>query len=305
MFLQNKWIIYLGWIATEDVETQQKGLVALMFPGDNATETFFRLPDIQIVNDTIRMQKSCPYRFAAVHGCFPDAPIFHMLRAFVATASTDDFRVRMRLSYGRNTEIRYQLLAYGIPVSTIPLTDTGTVKTKHLLQWIKARQAIEEDLSLGNRSISYPKEFIDCPMSKDVVFRTGTFSLALSGNVIFRELIAQHYQQHSQAKSTEEKKEISWKIVQQVTDMGGRFLEWDRSKGCWTPMLDQSKIRVKVAITLRDFKKVVQAAQNNQVVSSSTFRFERQDGRKRPRTGEKGDDDEIFCEQFCGGLISK
>jgi hypothetical protein len=295
----------LGWIATQDVETQQKGLVGLMFPGDNATETLLRLPDIQTINDTIRMQKSCPFRYAAAHACFPDAPIFQVLRAVIATASTDDFRVRMRLSFGTNMEIRYQLLGYGIPVSTIQLTNTGTVKTKHLLHWIKARQAIEEDLSLGNISNIYPKEFIDCPMSKDVVFRTGTASLALSGNIIFRGLIAQYYQQHNQAKSSEEKKEISLKVVQHVIDMGGRFLEWDRSKGCWTPMLDQSKIRIKVALTWRDFKKVVQTSQNNQVVSSSTYRFERQDGRKRPRTGEKGDDDEILCERFCGGLISK
>jgi hypothetical protein len=67
-------------------------------------------------------------------------------------------------------------------------------------------------------------------------------------------------------------------------------------------MLDRSQIRLKVALTLRDFKKVVQAAQNSQIISSSTYRFERQDGRKRQRTGEKGQDE--MCGDFCGGFGS-
>jgi hypothetical protein len=269
-----------------------------MFPGDNAIETFLRLPTSQDRSYGTRMQVSFPYRFAALHFCLPDAPLFHVLRAISVTTAIDDNRVRMRFPMGRNVEIRYQLLGYGIPVSTIPLTESGSVKTKHLLQWIKTRQAIEDDLSTENRSQSDFKEYIDCPLSKDVVFRNGTSSLVHPGNVTFRELIAIHYQQHNQAKSSDEKKAVSWKIVDQVTGKGGRFLEWDRSKNCWTPMLNRSQIRVKVALTLRDFKKVVQAARKSQINTSSTYQFERQDGRKRKRTGEKGEYE--MCGGFCG-----
>jgi hypothetical protein len=231
--IQNKWLTYLAWIASEDVETQQKGLVVLMFPGDSARETFLRLPRAQVISDSIRMQSSFPHRFAAAHACLPDAPLFSIWRAIAAVASTDEVRVRIRFSVGRNVQSRYQLLGYGIPVSTIPLTDTGAVKIRQLLQWIKARREIED---FEGRSDSDPKEFIDCPLSRDVVFRNGTSSLVHPGNVMFRELIALHYQQHAQAKSSDEKKAVTWKIVHQVIDTGGRFLEWDRSKGCWTPM---------------------------------------------------------------------
>jgi hypothetical protein len=233
----------------------------------------------------------------------PDAPLFRMLRAITAMNSTNDLKVRMRFSMGRNVEVRYQLLGYGIPVSTIPLTDTGTVKTKHLLQFIKTRRAIEDTLSSKNTSQGYLKEYIDCPCSRDVVFRNGTSSLDHPGNVIFREMIALHYQQHNQAKSSHEKMTVSWKIVHQVTGAGGRFLEWVPSMGCWTPMLDRSQIRVKVALTLRDFKKVIQAAGNRQITSSSTYRFDGQDGRKRQRIGEKGEDE--MCRGFCGRFDSK
>jgi hypothetical protein len=271
----------------------------LIFPGDNARETFLRLPSAKDFKNSNRMQNSFPFRFAALHCCMPDVPLFRMLRAITAMISTDDLKVRMRFSMGRNVEIQYQLLGYGIPVSTIPLTDTGTVKTKYLLQFIKTRRAIEDALLSANRSQSGLKACIDCPYSKDVVFRNGTSSLVHPGNITFRELIALYYQQHNQAKSSHAKMEVSWKIVHQVTGAGGRFLEWDPSKGCWTPMLDRSQIRVKVALTLRDFKKVIQAARNRQINSSSTCRFERQDGRKRQRTGEKGEAE--MCEGCCSG----
>jgi hypothetical protein len=263
-----------------------------MFPGDNARDTFLRLPSAKELSNSNRIQHSFTARFAAMHCCLPDAPFFRMLRAITAMTSTDEVRHRMRFSIGRNVEIRYQLMGYGIPVSTIPLTDTGTVKTKYLLQFIQTRRAIEDASSLEDG-------FIDCPLSTDVVFRNGTASLDHPGNVTFRELIALHYQQHNQAKSSHEKMAVSWNIVHQVTGAGGRFLEWVPSKGCWTPMLDRSQIRVKVALTLRDFKKVIQAAQNRQMNSSSTYRFERQDGRKRQRTGEKGEDE--MCRGCCGG----
>jgi hypothetical protein len=300
LFLQSKWLLYLSWIASEDLETQHKGIVLLVFPGDNARETFLRLPSAKEIINIKRMQNSFPYRVAAVHCCMPDTPFFRIVRAIIAMNSTDDLRVRMRFSIGRNVEIRYQLLGYGIPVSTIPLTDTGTVKNKHLLQFIMTRRAIEDALSSEDRSQTYWKEFIDCPFSKDVVFRSGTASLVHPGNVNFRELIALYYQQHNQAESTDEKKALSWKIVHLVNATGGRFLEWDRSKGCWTPMLDQSQIRVKVALTLRDFKKVIQVARNSQVIASSTHQFEGQDGRKRRRTGEKVEVE--MCGGFCGGF---
>jgi hypothetical protein len=262
-----------------------------------------RLPTAKELRSSKRLQNSFPYRIAALHCCLPDAPLFRMLRAIFVMVSTDELRVRMRFSVGRNVEIRYQLLGYGIPVSTIPLSDASTVKNKHLLQWIKTRREIESlTESSEDRSQCGSKEYIDCPLSKDVVFRNGTSSLVHPGNVIFRELIALNYQQHSQAKSSDEKKAVSWKIVHHVTDAGGRFLEWDRSKGCWTPMLDKSQTRIRVALTLRDFKKVVQAALNSQNSSSSTHRFERQDGKKRRRTEGYGEDK--TCGGFCGGTHS-
>jgi hypothetical protein len=41
-------------------------------------------------------------------------------------------------------ETKYKLMTFGIKVDEIPVTSSGTPKTKNLLQWIKTRKAIDE-----------------------------------------------------------------------------------------------------------------------------------------------------------------
>jgi hypothetical protein len=291
-------LTYLSWIASEDTETQKNGFVVLLFTGDHATKSLSRLLTVEEGQAVHRLQCTCPIRWAAAHVCLPNSPLLQKLGAMLRVACTHDAFVRTRITVGSNVENRYQVAGYGFPVSLIPLTDGGTVKTKQLIQWIQSKTLMEEKL----RDESDAKEYIDCPSSNDVVFRIGTASLDHPGNVYFRELIAIHYQQHNTASSSEEKVKVSLKIVQQVTERGGRFLEWDRSIGYWTPMVDRSQIRVKVALTLRDFKKVVKAAMKSQSNSSATSSFTSQDGRKRQRTEARDEDDDDFCNSCFGNV---
>jgi hypothetical protein len=201
-------------------------------------------------------------------------------------------------------ENRYQLMTFGIPVGLIPLTDSGTVKTKQLNQWIKSRKAIEDALMKQRRDPNNinNKVLIECPLSTDVVFRNGTSSLVHPGNSKFRELISTHFEQHTNG-TPDEKLAITWKILDHVTK-NGRFLEWDRTNCCWTPIVDRSQMRIKVALTLRDFKKIVQAARNKQTNASGTTKFldeGQADDKKRKRMadyGEENSDCQCDCSPF-------
>ncbi|KAL3907286.1 MAG: hypothetical protein SGILL_008936, partial [Bacillariaceae sp.] len=286
-----KWFWYLSMLMTDEIETQQKGFIVIMFAGSG--DAGFQLPNSDDDRAAKQIQDASMVRFAVVHGCFPDTPMFRMMQSMCTLVSPNEMRLRLKFHIGRSIETRYQLVSYGIPVATIPITDSGTVKTKFLAQWIKSRRAIEA----AESDHSNNKEYIDCPMTTDVVFRNGTAAMSHVGNAKFRELVATHFQDHSRATSAQAKTEISWRIANKVL-ANGRFLEWDRSVGCWTPMTDRSQIRLKVAVTLRDFKKVAGFTLNQQVSSSATDKFMNPDWRHKKRQ-KLGETEDAGCLQFC------
>jgi hypothetical protein len=85
-------------------------------------------------------------------------------------------------------------MGYGIPVDLLPLTDTGNVKTKNLLQWIKVRKALDESIAKDhNGIISFAQASgwidsnnIECPGLNDVIFRSGKNHISHPGKYLFR-----------------------------------------------------------------------------------------------------------------------
>jgi hypothetical protein len=183
------------------------------------------------------------------------------------------------------TEIGYELMGFGIPVDLIPTTGTGNIKTKNLQQWIKTRKVIEE---------TNDDAPIECPNMHDVVFRFGKSYLSHPGNGAFRGLVEANFDEHSDARTTDAKVAVTWRIVRDVESRGGRFLAWDK-RGWWTVITDRSQIRSKVAVSLKEHKKRVQAQKNIQVMASATYQFERQDGKKRKRLEDGSEPSECFC----------
>ncbi|MGK3760356.1 MAG: hypothetical protein ACI8RD_012673 [Bacillariaceae sp.] len=84
-------------------------------------------------------------------------------------------------------------MGYGIPVDLLPLTDTGNIKTKNLLQWIKVRKDLSESIAKEhNGIISYARASglihsnIECPGLNDVIFRSGKHHMIHPGKYLFR-----------------------------------------------------------------------------------------------------------------------
>lgn len=179
----------------------------------------------------------------------------------------------------------YQLMSYGIPVDLIPKTGTGKIKSKNLQQWIKTRKVIEE---------TKEGEPIECPGMNDVIFRFGKSYLSHPGNATFRGLIEANFEEHNQATTTEAKVAVTWRMVEDIENRGGRFLVWDK-RGWWTKTTDRSQIRSKIAVSLKEHKKRVVAYKNVQHTTSSTYQFERQDGGKRKRAEDGSEPSKCFC----------
>lgn len=183
------------------------------------------------------------------------------------------------LSTGDALELKYQLLGYGIPVDLLPVTETGNVKVRNLVQWIKVRKAIEEESVKAEENGE--ASTIDIPGMNDVVIRYGKSYLAHPGNVTFRGLIEAKHDEHNEG-TTEAKVAATWWVVDEVLKKNGRFLAWD-NRGWWFELKGRKEIRAKVAIAFKEYKKKLNCEENRQMNDSSTFDFERQDGRKRKR----------------------
>lgn len=274
---------YFWMSAAEDVESQQKGVVFLVWPGNNS-----HVKNIPSQKDRalhMKCNAAAPIRITAVHFCFPNEPFFHLLRSIMAMTLGLTYRLRLKFHVGKSVELQYLLKSYGIPVDLTPITDSGNIKLTHLKQWLRLRKIVEVGLTpsgIKTNSLS----IIECPKSNDVIFRPGTSMLCHPGNVVFRGLI-EAKQNRTTAKRAE-KEEVALEIIREVQEIGGRFLMWDNG-GWWSELHDVTLISAKIAICYRDFKMKVQSLvqqhqqHKQQKVDCSTFDFVNQDGKKRRR----------------------
>jgi hypothetical protein len=112
------------------------------------------------------------------------------------------------------------------------------------------------------------------------------------GNLLFRNLVEEKFEEHTNAVTQAKKVDITWWVIDEIlVRRNGRFLVWDKQTGWYTTLTNENVIRDKVAVYIREFKKRVRAMGNRQEEESSTSKFEQQDGHKRRRTN--GDD--ICC----------
>jgi hypothetical protein len=168
-------------------------------------------------------------------------------------------------------------------VAVLPYTDSNNIKTKNHQIWMKGRKEIEEiEENKRNKNDTSPLHLIECPSLADVVFRAGTTNVSHPGNAAFRDLLDACQDDYFQAPSVLEKQNIVSTIIQYVEGRQGRFLEWNKC-GCWVIMEEEESIRKKIYNSLSHYQKTLKGRKNLQFSNSSTFLFERQDGKKRKR----------------------
>mmetsp|Transcript_12545 Transcript_12545/g.26405 ORF Transcript_12545/g.26405 Transcript_12545/m.26405 type:complete len:541 (+) Transcript_12545:151-1773(+) len=250
--LRYKILMYMHWVASEDVESQRKGIVivAWLFDEDgeqNIWETKIRPRLRKRVRSYHQKQNnSLPLREAGIHHCVLDTPMFHVLSSMYVFGLDPHHRTLYKKHVGGNTELLYSLSSYGIPHDLIPISSTGKVKTATQSSWVNGQR-----VKMRNND---DKEIVDCPRSLDVVFKQGPAYKNNPGNMYFRELIQMYSDEHLQG-SKDEKYRITLSILQEVENRNGRFLEWSKAEGVWVVGKDRNKVRVKIAASLKQYNR--------------------------------------------------
>jgi len=291
-----KIIIYLLSEASEDVESQKRGVVMLLWPGmsDSASSTGTNYINVFERKLVMYFQNSLPMRLVAIHFGLLDSPILKFVRAVVVTLMEGHMRTRLNIITGTWTEMNYKIMCYGIHAEMIPITENYVIKTRNHSQWLQARKCVELDPFGSVRTTADGGLVIECPGLNDVLFNRGKSCQFHPGNVIFRGALESTKRKHWLANQTV-KKQLAWQLMEEVEKKNGRFLHWSKP-GWWVKFRDRGEIRHKIATSLRDFNKV-------QVVDSSTSTFRNQQGAKK-RKREKVDDWDVSPDCSCLKNIS-
>ena len=139
-----------------------------------------------------------------------------------------------------------------MPVDLLPVSYSGTVKTANHLCWLKALRAQEQDGGNGTGNDEIKEVIVECPRSYDVIFRKGPTYKNNPGNMNYRELVELTSDEHTKA-TRKGKYEITWRIVKNIEDQNGRFLEWSKSRELWIVVTDREKIRNKIAACYKHY----------------------------------------------------
>lgn len=84
------------WVAGEDVETQLKGIVVIIWPVTDIAIKHLKNKE-RLVETQGRQLRGSSVRVAAFHFCVPDNPVFQVLR--IVFAMTLDKMSRSRLKF--------------------------------------------------------------------------------------------------------------------------------------------------------------------------------------------------------------
>jgi hypothetical protein len=96
---QIKVLLYLMWVAGEDVETQRRGLVVIFWPSINTV-----ILDRNWVENGQKTVQGFPLRGVALHMCLANTLAFRMLKAQIGLAIPKDVRRRFQFHLGKKTE---------------------------------------------------------------------------------------------------------------------------------------------------------------------------------------------------------
>eukprot|EP00531_Pseudo-nitzschia_arenysensis_P020497 CAMPEP_0116138764 /NCGR_PEP_ID=MMETSP0329-20121206/12951_1 /TAXON_ID=697910 /ORGANISM="Pseudo-nitzschia arenysensis, Strain B593" /LENGTH=318 /DNA_ID=CAMNT_0003633759 /DNA_START=244 /DNA_END=1197 /DNA_ORIENTATION=- len=207
----------------------------------------------------IKALDGLPMRVASLHLCFEDKPIYRLLNSLFHFTMNPYLKSRYKVHIGEPLEIRYELQGYGIPTDSLPLTHTMAIKRQSHTQWIALRKRIERNFSVDGKKTNSkalpidPNDLVECPRSYDVIIGKAKYKNN-PGNVFYRSLIEATHDEHI-ASSKREKVELTWRIVRQMEERKGRFLEMNKSVKAFVDIKDRNVMRQKVAQSYKEYKR--------------------------------------------------
>jgi hypothetical protein len=185
------------------------------------------------------------------------------------TVAGTDQRIRTKFySELLQLETQYKLMSYGIPIQELPVSFTGTTKTKNLNQWIQTRLAIDEARHHGYDTSA----LILHPGSYDVLFSKGG-NARHQGNMDFHQVMESRIDIYNATTNRKEKRWIREEIIAAVQLRKGRFFEMSPNGCWWVEILDKDVIHSKVTSAINDHTRTMRARRNRQKTQSDTQKF--------------------------------
>lgn len=137
-----KMITYICQVVSEDTETQKRGAIFIVSIYDDLLG-FISNPSSR--KEYCIYREGSPVRRSCTHFCLTENdPEMRITYAIMMLAMSPVERIRTRIYMdGLTTETQYKLMTFGILASELPITNTGAIKMKHHLFWIKTRRAID------------------------------------------------------------------------------------------------------------------------------------------------------------------
>jgi len=286
-------------VLAEDLTTQRNGVVSMAF--------FSNVDNDLLVRESKGFQQffeAVPLRWSGFHFCLAKNPAFNLLKGLILKIIPKDMRRITRFHLGTSIECEYSLRGFGIPTEDIPRTCTGKIKTKGLAKWVRVRTAIDDHRRMMaqnnyNAYYSMPPSVrvfpgIECPEINCVLFRLAGLASTHPGNVEFRLFLQEKDGEREQLKTRKQKDDHLHQIIEEVTQRGLRFLQYDENRHWYNEITDYKILRKHVFQAQRDIAKRAKAHASMQLAKSNTNVFTSLDG--LPLSS---------CDQDCGTTKKK
>lgn len=142
-------------------------------------------------------------------------------------------------------------MSFGIHVPQPILERDEGVKKELVESYLLKRTKIEYDAAqIADSTTGINSSTIDSPgNSNDVLLGRGKPFQQYSGNLRMNELVDAYLEQYRACKEKAAKSMIPMKIVDQIHEKGGQFLE--RKDDCWKIVTDEKIMRNKVSQAFR------------------------------------------------------
>jgi hypothetical protein len=132
-----------------------KGLVGIYYdvakPGEK-----FAMPGFNFMLTIMGFTASLPMRYSGAHACLKTGKGNLALNNAILGIAMNGFpkyaRVRMRLHYGSDVELQYELQGHGLPMRTCPADSNGNIRQDILNAWYFKQQEIELGRTLSEEN---------------------------------------------------------------------------------------------------------------------------------------------------------
>mmetsp|Transcript_19560 Transcript_19560/g.36480 ORF Transcript_19560/g.36480 Transcript_19560/m.36480 type:complete len:489 (+) Transcript_19560:119-1585(+) len=229
-------IFMVFMFALQDVETQKRGIVGLVYNIGAGKST-----DREAVWKAAKIVSILPVRFTGIHYCYDDEKI-RLLFGLAMFVFNKNARIRCRLHFGTPMECIYTLMTFGIPSETLPVSASGDLRLEAHHEYISKMRKSE---------MARKRSCIILPGKYDVLLGRGKPLQKHNGNLNYHYVIEGFHSNYEQASKLEKTK-LAKHIVEQIQGQGGRFLKQDET-GCWVE-IDDETARTKVSHTFRNHR---------------------------------------------------